>query len=88
MKLSNDFVLRQVSDTWVVLPIGSRSVNFNGMINLNESGVLLWKALERGEDVSGLVIALTSEYVIDEATALQDVNEFLKKLRSAGCLED
>ena len=88
MKLKKDLVLRQVANTWVVLPVGSASVNFNGMITLNESGVLLWEALERGENVCGMVSALTSEYAIDESTAMQDVNEFVAKLRSAGCLDD
>ena len=87
MKLKKDFVLRQVSGSWVVLPIGSNSVNFDGMITLNESGALLWEALERGADIDGMVDALTSEYVIDRETAVQDINEFLGKLRSAGCLD-
>ena len=87
MKLKKDFVLRQVSGSWVVLPIGSNSVNFDGMITLNESGALLWEALERGADIDGMVDALTSEYVIDRETAVQDINEFLSKLRSAGCLD-
>lgn len=87
MKIKESFVLRQLADTWVVLPLTDKTVNFNGMITLNESGVLLWKVLEKGADMDALVKALTSEYAVDEAVARADVEAFLQKLQKAGCLQ-
>lgn len=87
MKLKENFVLRQVADTWVVLPLGAASLDFNGMLTLNETGALLWKALEQGGDREKLADALTAEYDVDRATALADVDEFIQKLVSAGCAE-
>lgn len=86
MKLNENFVLRQVADTWVVLPVGQISVDFNGMLTLNEPGALLWKALEQGGDRESLAEALLNEYEVDQATALADVDEFLTKLNDIGCL--
>ena len=88
MKLKTDLVLRQVADTWVVLPLGQAGVSFNGMLSLNGSGALLWQALEQGADREGLADALAAEYDVDRATALADTDEFLATLRQAGCLED
>jgi len=88
MKLNKNFVLRQVADTWVVLPVGQASVSFNGMITLNGSGTLLWQALEQGADREALADALTAEYEVDRDLALHDVDEFLDTLRKAGCLEE
>lgn len=88
MKLKKDFVLRQVADTWVVLPVGQTSVDFNGMLTLNESGVLLWKTLEQGGGAEELADALCAEYAVDRAVALADAEEFLAKLERAGCLEE
>ena len=85
MKLNPNFVLRQVADTWVVLPLGEATVNFNGMLTLNESGALLWKALENGTDP---VDALTAEYDVSRQLAAADVEEFLESLRKIGCLEE
>lgn len=87
MKLKKDFVLRQVADTWIVLPVGSATADFNGMITLNVSGVLIWKALEQGTDRNGLAEILTSEYSVSLEQAQRDVDEFLQKLQTAGCLE-
>lgn len=87
MKLNENYALRAVADTWVVLPLGTESVNFNGMLNLNESGALLWQTLEKGGDREALADALMAEYTVERAQALADVDEFLAKLREVGCLE-
>lgn len=87
MKLKEDFVLRQVAENWVVLPLGTDDVNFNGMLTLNESGALLWRALEQGGDREALLQALTGEYNVSREVALADVDAFLEKLYHFGCLE-
>ena len=88
MKISENFVLRQVADTWVVLPVGQQSVDFNAMLTLNESGAILWRALEQGGDRDALADALLAEYEVDRETALADVDEFLKKLKEVGIIAE
>ena len=88
MKLKDGFILRQVAGAWVVVAVGSASVNFNGLLTLNESGVLLWRALENGADRQGLIDAITAEYEVTEDVAAADIDEFLASIRESGCLED
>ena len=87
MKLKKNFALRQVAGAYMVLPLGQATVSFEGMLKLNESGALLWKALKDGADLNGLVNTLTAEYTVSEDQARADVKEFLDKLAQAGCLE-
>ena len=87
MKIKEGFILRQVADNWVVLPVGQASVNFNGMISLNESGALLWRTLEQGGDRTALAEALLGEYEVEKEEALADVDAFLAALTKAGCIE-
>lgn len=87
MRIKKDFVLRNVAGADVVLPLGAASVDFNGLLKLNESSVLLWKALEQDTDLDGLVAVLTSEYDVDPATARRDIEAFLARLDQIGCLE-
>lgn len=86
MRISSNFVLRQIVDTWVVLPLAEKTVNFNGMMTLNETGVILWNTLEKGADMEVLVAALTAEYDVTARQAREDAEEFVQKLRSVGCL--
>lgn len=87
MKIKSGFMLRQIADTWVVVPLGERVVEFNGLISLSESGALLWKILEAGADEETLVKALLSEYDIDEKTAQADSKDFLCSMREKGLFE-
>ncbi len=86
MKLNENFALRQVAGTWVVIPLGAAALDFNGMLTLNETGAFLWQALAAGEQ--DLARAMTKEYNVSYEQAATDAEEFLVRLRDAGCLED
>ena len=86
MKLNENFVLREIAGNSVVLPLGSASIDLNGMLKLNSSGVVLWNALEKGCEMEDLVDALMSEYEIDRETAHSDAEAFVKKLQQFGCI--
>ncbi len=46
MKIKDDFVLRKVADSYVVVPVNSLTLDFNGVMNLNETGAFLFEALQ------------------------------------------
>lgn len=86
MRIQEGYLLREVAGAHVVVPVGQ--VDFDGMIKLNETGVLLWKKLEGDVTEDSLVEALLAEYDVDRATAEKDVSAFLAKLRDAGILHE
>lgn len=87
MKIKSDYLLRKVADSYVVVPVGKATVDFNGMINLNETGAFLWEKLQSGADEDALLKALRAEYDVDEQTALQGIHTFLNKLKEADLVE-
>ena len=87
MKLKETYALRQVADSWVVLPFGEEMLNLNSMLNLNASGAMLWQVLEKDCSVEALTEALLSEYDVSKEQAAADAEEFLQKLISIGCVE-
>ncbi|MCR4614579.1 MAG: PqqD family protein [Clostridiales bacterium] len=87
MKIRDDFKLRKVCDSTVVVAVGKASLDLNGMISLNETGELLWKLLEKGAEENDLVSALIKEYNVDEETARQDVKAFVESLEGKKILE-
>jgi hypothetical protein len=88
MRIKQNFMLRNIADHWIVVPLGERVVDFNGLITLNETGALLWKELENGADKESLVNILLQEYDIDLHTASKDVDEFLDSLEKGRLLEE
>ena len=87
MKLKEGFLLREVANVWVVIPVGQDMLDFNGVINLNETGALLWQKLAEGADLDALTAALTAEYDVSAEEARADARTFCRKLMEAGCLE-
>ena len=87
MKLKNGFYIRQIAGNTVAVPTGQELDN-NMMITLNESGCLLWKALEAGAEMPDLVRTLTDHFKVDEATAAEHAAEFVDILKTNGFLQD
>ena len=87
MKIKENFVLRKVAGAYTVLALGEATVNFDGVLTLNESGVMLWVLIEQGSTKEDLAKALTDTYDVTYEQALADVDEYLEKLNKAGCLE-
>ncbi len=56
MKIKDDFILRKVADTYVVVPVNSMTLDFNGIINLNETGAFLFELLQNGATKDELLI--------------------------------
>ena len=89
MKMKDGFLLRNVSDAYVVVAVGEAAKDFNVMITLNETGAFLWEALTEGcADKKALVDKLLAEYDVDTALAEKDVDAFIQKLEEQGLLTE
>lgn len=88
MRIKNEYVLREIANTWIVIPIGQSAVNHNGMLSLNETGKMIWQQLEKGASEQQLVEALMHEYEVSAEKAKQDVASFIEKIRKIDCIED
>ena len=86
MKLKDGFFMRKVAGQTVVLP-GGDALDLNMMITLNETGAFLWERMSEETSVETLVAALLGEYDVDEKTAQEAVEAFVKKLSDHGFLE-
>jgi hypothetical protein len=87
MKVKSGYVLKSVAGQYIVVPTGTEAINFNGLLNLNESGKLLFETLLKETSLEELINVLTNTYDIDEATAKADVLSFISKLKSKNILE-
>ena len=87
MKIKKGFVMREVGGANVVVPVGEMSKNFHGMINLNETGAFLWKFFCEQHTLEDGVAALLGEYDVEETTAREEVEKFLKTLKTYGFAE-
>lgn len=81
MKIKDGFILREVAGNHIVVPVGQTSIDFNGMINLNETGAFIWQHLTEDITETELLTAMMQQYDVDEPTAQKDISAFVQKLK-------
>ena len=80
LKLDKEYVLRQIGDDYVIVPVGKAALDFNGMITVNETGAFLWEQLVKGTSKEGLLQTLIETYEVTQEEAERDIDEFLDVL--------
>ncbi len=88
MKLRGRYVVRQVMNDIMAIPVGEAALNFNGMILLNDVSRVIWDCLTEETDVETIVKEITDRYEISYDEAKTDVVEFLDRLRSKQMLDE
>ena len=88
MKLKGEFIVRQVMDETVAVPVGQSALQFNGMILLNDVSRVIWNCLEQGADLEKIVTAVTEAFEVDAAEARADIVEFVEKLQQMQLIEN
>lgn len=81
MKIKSGYVLREIGNQCVVVPVGETAISFNGIITLNKTGKFLWEQLQNDVTVDALVNAMLNKYDVTKEVATQDILEFLEVLR-------
>ena len=87
MKIKDNFILRKVADSYVVVPVGKLTLDFNGIITLNETGAFLFELLQKGADREELIDRLLAEYDVAPERAAADVDVFIEKVKASDVLE-
>ncbi len=87
IKIKEGFMLREVAGSYAVVPVGKASLQFKGMITLNETGAFLWKNLAEGIEKEELLKKMLAEYDVLESEASKHIDQFIEKLEKSGILE-
>ena len=81
MELKREFVLRNIADDWILVPVGKDAIDMNGLIVLNELGAFLWNKIPDAANEEELLAAVLEEYDVTPREARTDMESFLEKLR-------
>ncbi len=89
MKIKNGFAKRNIAGADIVVPIGDRGRDFNGMITLNDSASFFWDCFSENDiTIKQAVKMVTDEYEVDEETAKKDIEKFIEMLRQNNLLDE
>lgn len=87
MKIKEGFILRNVAGNNVVVPIGQATIDFNGMMSLNDTGAFLFGKLIEGISREDLIQEVVETYGIEKELAEKDVDHFIEKVEREDLFE-
>lgn len=87
MKIKKGYKLRELAGQGVVVATGEEARKFHGMIQLNETGSVIWRCLEKGMERDAIVESILNDYDVAREVARQDVDKVLRQLLCEGIVE-
>lgn len=87
MKIKEGFAKRNIAGSEIVVPVGKKALEFNGMITLNESGAFFWDCLKEETTKEDVVKKVLEIYDVTPEKANDDVEKFIVMLRENELLE-
>lgn len=89
MKIIEGFKLRSLGREFVVIGEGTKQVNFNKMVSLNETAAYLWnELLGKDFDVDMMTRLLLDKYEVSEEVAKTDSENLIKAWKEAELIVD
>jgi hypothetical protein len=84
MKLKFDIAIQEVADKFVAVARNGEMEDVEKVFTLNETGVIILRALIDGADTLAIVNQLLAEYDVSPQEAEAEVNAFIDMLKENG----
>ena len=85
LKIKSGYIVKKVMGSYMLVSLEGEG---STMQTMNETGAFLWDALSSDTTIAKLTEKMVKEYDIDAATAQDDIEKFVARLRAAGLLDE
>lgn len=86
-KAKNGFELKDIAGELLLLPRGADTVDYNYVTVFNETGALIYRAMNDFVDIDSLAQMLVEKYSISFAQAKTDTQAYVDKMLEEGIIE-
>ena len=86
MKLNPEFMIQQIGDSTILVPVGNAGKQFHGIVQLNTTAAFIIGCLKQETTEENIKAAIAAEYEATEEEITQSVQETLDKLRECGAV--
>ena len=78
---SPSVVTRKTGNEYVLVPVTDNIADMDSVYTLNETGAFIWEVIDGKKTIGEIVKLITDEYDIDRVNAINDVDEFVEKMK-------
>ena len=86
MKLNPEFVIQEMGENSILVPIGDAAAKFHGVMQLNGTAAFIVNCLQKGNNEEEIKAALADEYEGTEEEFTESIQYMLEQLRDCGAL--
>lgn len=86
--LSSEFVIRNIVDECIVVPVRSSDDGKNGFFALNMTGKIIINGIVNKKSFEEITSEICEAYETDAETACKDVREFIEEFKSMGIINE
>ncbi|MBQ6019000.1 MAG: PqqD family protein [Clostridia bacterium] len=86
-EISKDFICRTVCGETMLMPVGEKTKEFNGIFTLTETGAIVIDEIKKGGNELSAAKRIAEEFEIDPETAKNDTLAFIGQLLKYGIIE-
>jgi hypothetical protein len=87
MKRKADFIMQNVGDENLLVPLGAQVMDMNGLITLNDTAACVWELLAQERSLDELSAAVAERFDVAAEIARADVQTFVDEISRLGLLE-
>jgi len=87
MKRNDGFVLQTVAEECLLIPIGARVIDMNGLVTLNATARFIWELLADERTLEELVAGVAAAFDVTPDCARTDVLAFVEEITALGLIQ-
>lgn len=87
MKLSKNFILRNIAGQNVLVATGEKAIEYNGLMTVSSTATFLLQNYEKCSSAEELLKKMLDEFDIDPETAAKDLAGFTNMALERGIIE-
>lgn len=81
--IKNNYVIQEVEDELLLVPVKENIVDFNFFITLNEVGAVIWDNIDDETDIDSLTETVLESFESDREKVKSDIIDFIHELDKA-----
>ena len=89
MKLKNTYVLTEIGNDTVAVPVSESAESSRRVIRLNKTAAEIWRGIEQEKSFEEIAAGLVEKYDgVDQASAMEHIKNTVNKLIEAGIVTE
>ena len=88
MKLNPEYIIQQIGDSIVLVPVGEAAGKFHGIVQMNKTAAFIVSCMKEETTEERIIDAMCGKYDAPREEIAADVKRILDTLREIGALEE